>query len=71
MNYEALDEAFNAEMEAQERFRRLCPNSAHDKVNLRDLRTLLSQREKWLALLSAPTYEAKTQALARSILGEE
>lgn len=70
MNLDALDEAFNSEMEGQSRFVALCPNSNHGKVNLKDFHTLISQRPTWEALLGPQDYEAKYQAFARTLLGE-
>lgn len=70
MNLDALDEAFNSEMEGQSRFVALCPNSKHDQVNLKDFHTLISQRQEWEVLLGPQDYEAKYQALSRTLLGE-
>ncbi len=70
MTYRVLDEGFSEEMEAQERFRSLCPRSDYDKVNLKDLQTLRAERVKWKMALGFEVYEAKTQALSRSLLGD-
>jgi hypothetical protein len=70
MTYRVLDEGFSEEMESQERFRNLCPRSDYDKVNLKDLQTLLTQRAKWELMLGVYDYEAKTQALSRTLLGD-